>query len=398
MALADKALQLMVVISVLSQVGFAEQRCLQKNKMCLEHLSNGFTYCLSQEEAQEDSVSIKLLVKFESSQFSKKEQLLAKLTENYIMQELLQMQLEDCQRFNKNRLVVEAPQAFLFPHITLYKMQLRTPTQEDLDTFLSNLSQAIDSVSVADLCHLDTNLSGVNYLDVCEPEQCSIYEACITKEDLKEFALNYYTLEKMILMIAGNLDKYSVSASISKHFSNTVLSQALPFSYEKFNAQQCRLRFANYTPEPNRWLISPFKVEEPLYHTFDEIPLQEKEQKAIEKLMRCLATSSIPKLIWKQNDLQKLGRSINHVHPLKFISHIINQPILRSDLQEVHRNYFKWKGFLDGFRKRMTEEFYKGTLNELVPGFAHSVGVCPEIVDHFIEKRDWEGLVKAILY
>jgi hypothetical protein len=170
------------------------------------------------------------------------------------------------------------------------------------------------------------------------------------------------------------------------------------FAYPVFKKEAVRLVAANYNPEQNRWLISPYKVEDPRYNSFDEIPLHEKEEKVIEKLMHCLASSSVPKLIWKQNDLQKLGRSINHVHPLKFISHIINQPILRSDLQEVHRNYFKWKGFLDGFRKRMTEEFYKGTLKDLIPGFAQSVDVKPEIVEHFVERRDWEGLVKSILY
>ncbi len=46
----------------------------------------------------------------------------------------------------------------------------------------------------------------------------------------------------------------------------------------------------------------------------------------------------------------------------------------------------------------MTEEFYKGTLKDLIPGFAQSVDVKPEIVEHFVERRDWEGLVKSILY
>lgn len=131
---------------------------------------------------------------------------------------------------------------------------------------------------------------------------------------------------------------------------------------------------------------------------FDELPLLEKEEATIQKLMHTLAISNIPKLIWKQKELEKMGRSINHVHPLKFLCCIISNPILRSDLQEVHRSFFKWRGFVDGFRRRMTEEFYKGNLKKFLPGFCDTLDVKVEVVEHFVDHRDWEGLIKAILY
>lgn len=131
---------------------------------------------------------------------------------------------------------------------------------------------------------------------------------------------------------------------------------------------------------------------------FEELPLSDQEQGTIEKIMHSLANYNVPKLLWKQKELEKMGRSINQVHPLRFIAHIIESPILRSDLQEVHRSFFKWRGFLDGFRRRMTEEFYKGNLKAYVPGFCEDLHVKPEIIEHFIDHRDWEGLVKAILY
>jgi hypothetical protein len=390
MAFAKKVAQLLLFLGVCFQDGFANERSFNEKKISLDHLSNGLTYCLSQEDVANDQISIQLLVKFEDSNFSDKEQILAKLTQDYIIQALKCIQSVDHKLCKPLSLSIDPPQVYLYPHITLYQMHLYQPTQEGLDNFLSFLSKTLDSLSIASL----HDAQPLNVSPNCQ-EDINLIDAYLTAQDLQEFAAQYYTFEKMILMIAGNLSALSVSESINKHFSNFLLSK---YSYQKFSKDKCFLQAANNTPELNRWLVSPYKVEDPRYNTFEDIPLHEKEEKVIEKLMRCLASSSVPKLIWKQNDLQKLGKAINHVHPLKFISHIINQPILRSDLQEVHRNYFKWRGFLDGFRRRMTEEFYKDTLKDLIPGFAQSVDVRPEIVEHFVERRDWEGLVKSILY
>lgn len=390
MAFATKVAQFFTVLGIVSHAGFASEGSLQGKNISLEHLSNGLTYCLSQEDAANDQLSIQLLVKFDDTKLSYKEEILAKLTEDYIMQALRQIQTLDPKLFGPQSFLVEAPQVFSYPHITLYQMHLHQPTQEGLDGFLSLLSQTLDSLSLPSLYDTQT----INISPQYRKDQ-NLSEACLTIQDFKEFASQYYAFEKMILMIAGNLSTFSVSESINKHFSSFLLSK---YSQPKFFKEKCLLKTVNYIPDQNRWLVSPYKVEDPRYNSFEEIPLHEKEEKVIEKLMHCLASSSVPKLIWKQGDLQKMGKAINHIHPLKFISHIINQPILRSDLQEVHRNYFKWRGFLDGFRRRMTEEFYKDTLKDLIPGFAQSVDVRPEIVEHFVERRDWEGLVKSILY
>lgn len=132
--------------------------------------------------------------------------------------------------------------------------------------------------------------------------------------------------------------------------------------------------------------------------SFEQLPLSEKEEENIEKILHALGTCGVPELIWKQKELKRLGKSINHVHPLRFIEYIVSQPILRSDLQETHRNFFKWRAFLDGFRRRMTEEFYKGNLKQYLPGFCKALEIKQEVAEHFIDRRDWEGLVKAILY
>jgi hypothetical protein len=393
MTLAKKVARLCLALAVVSKTCCAEEKVLQEKKISLEHLSNGLTYCLSQEDSCEDQLSIQLLIKFEDSQFTKKEHYLAQLTQDYIMQALCQKPSCSNPCFAPERLKIETPKVFYYPHITLYKMHLKQPTQQDLDGFLSTLSRALDSLSLASLCDWEDAIISSHY-----NQEHNLDQGLLTAQDLKDFTSLHYTFEKMILMIAGNLSEFSISDSINKHFSSDLLSSITPFYYPRFHKSQCVLKTVNYTPEQNRWLVSPYKVEDPRYNSFEDIPLHDKEEKVIEKLMHCLASSSVPKLIWKQNDLQKMGKAINHIHPLKFISHIINQPILRSDLQEVHRNYFKWRGFLDGFRRRMTEEFYKGTLKDLIPGFAQSVDVRPEIVEHFVERRDWEGLVKSILY
>lgn len=382
MAFANK-MRVLALLCICQGVSVAQEQAHEQGRVYLHHLNNGMTFCLSHQESKDDQLVIDLIVKFQDCWKSSDEKELSYLIQDLVSDLLTDLGDQISQTYQID-LLFEKPQAYDYPNIVLYKLKLRSPTQECLDVALLSVNQALEALTQVSFQEIELKL------------EKQLLKTHLTAYQVKKFTQSYYKPENMVLYVAGNLSQIDVSDSIKKHFSSLVSH----FEYKKFNTNEIKLEFVDYvqSPDSNRWIISPYKIDPPEFKSFDDIILEEKEEKMIEKLMRSLASSSVPKLIWKQNELQKIGRSINHIHPLKFISHIINQPILRSDLQEIHRNYFKWRGFLDGFRKRMTEEFYKGSLKDLVPGFANSVDAKEEIIEHFIEKRDWEGLVKAVLY
>jgi len=154
-----------------------------------------------------------------------------------------------------------------------------------------------------------------------------------------------------------------------------------------------------YVTEFHDWSWTSHSEDKTKAASFEELGLSEKEEKTLEQMLHMLASSSDAKvLILQQKKLDKYFQTLNPVHPLKVLSYIIQHPILRSDLQEVHRSFFKWRKFLEFFRRRMTEEFYKDNLKNYTPGFCDTLHVKKDVVDHFISHRDWEGLIKAVLY
>lgn len=371
-----------VVLSILILNGSLFSASSGKSqKVFLEHLNNGMTYCLSHQDEKVDEVEIKLMVKFNTEFQSEKEKILSIFVEK-LFSEGLNEKAQRKKELETTRLceiILSEPKLYQIPNVILYGLEIFNPSQEVLDYSFSLLCDSLESLKEMPMMYEQESLSDM---------------------EIKEFINSYYRPENLVLFVSGNFSHLAVVDSIKNIFSPLLASKRgsdFYFGYSKDS--KAVIQTVNYPgEEKNKWLASPFKIEKPEFKNFEELPLLNKEEETIQKIMNALASSSIPRLIWKQKELEKMGKSINHVHPLKFISFIINEPILRSDLQEVHRNFFKWRGFLDGFRRRMTEEFYKGNLKKFLPGFCESVCVKEEVIDHFIEKRDWEGLVKSILY
>lgn len=368
----------------------------------LEHLSNGLTYCIACEEECQDELDINMMVRFDERFSNPREKMLC-----YVMQHLVKECLEETFVSQLgDQISLRKPQIFSIPSVVLYGMDLSHPTQERLDGILYLLSHSFASVLSTEVGLVKEKLekfleSNPEELFKTEDEETLLLEMpslpILSAEEVKNFSDFYYRPENMVLFVRGNLKNLEVKESIKNSFSSFFASgSSKPFRFgDSFNTISYQL--ASSQEEEPAFQIPGFKIisEE---HTFEDLMINDKEVKQIERLMHTLATANFAKLIWKQRELEKIGRGINHVHPLKFISHIVQEPLLRSDLQEVYRNFFKWKGFMDGFRRRMTEEYYKGNLEKFLPGFCENLDIKQDVVEHFIERRDWEGLVRAVLF
>ncbi len=135
----------------------------------------------------------------------------------------------------------------------------------------------------------------------------------------------------------------------------------------------------------------------PSVELFYQLPLSEREQRQIAELMKTIGEKNIWGLLFRKREVEKMGKKVNHVHPMRFISHILGDPKLRKHLKEVKNSSFKWDHFIDGFAKRMKEETHKQNITAYIPGMAHYLQVDPEEIAAFIQKKDYEGLVKALL-
>jgi len=131
--------------------------------------------------------------------------------------------------------------------------------------------------------------------------------------------------------------------------------------------------------------------------SFYALPISEKEKKIVQSIFTTMAEKNIIQLALEKRAMEKKGKKITHIHPMRFIAYLFANPELKSCMKKISKSSFKWDAFVDGFSKRMKEENGKDNLIKHVPGFCKEVGADPATITRFIEKRDWEGLAKSLL-
>lgn len=130
---------------------------------------------------------------------------------------------------------------------------------------------------------------------------------------------------------------------------------------------------------------------------FYQLEINDHDKDLIYKIIDTMARDNVIKLGLKRRSMERKGRKVRHVHPLRFLGHIFGDHYLHQCMREVYRSSFKWNGFIDGLKDRIKEESAKGNLLPYVPAFAKQTNRDADKIAHYIERRDWEGLVRYLL-
>lgn len=134
---------------------------------------------------------------------------------------------------------------------------------------------------------------------------------------------------------------------------------------------------------------------------FEDIPLQDWERQIITFIITEMAEKNVFQLLLQKAEMERKGRKINHVHPLRFIGHVCSDPKLKRALKVVKKNPFKWDNFIVGFSRRVKEEAGKNNLSRFLPSFCKYLqthfSVDEEEVTSYIKAGDPEGLVRYLI-
>jgi len=136
---------------------------------------------------------------------------------------------------------------------------------------------------------------------------------------------------------------------------------------------------------------------QPEVDLFQTLPISHSERETISFIITNMAEKNIFELAFDKKKMEEKGKRINHVHPLRFIGHIFSRHDLKKNMKRIKKSSFKWDAFMDGVARRMKEENSKNNLLMYVSGFAKSLGVNPDKVTYYIQKKDWEGLVRYLM-
>jgi hypothetical protein len=139
------------------------------------------------------------------------------------------------------------------------------------------------------------------------------------------------------------------------------------------------------------------RMDESSGPTFYQLPLEDWESKIIYKIVSTMAEKNLLQLALEKKSMEKKGRQINHVHPMRFIGYVFSDPYLKNCMSVIRKSHFKWSNFVDGFGGRMREEFRNNNLMRHIPEFCQLVGADAQTVSQHIQNKDWDSLVKCLL-
>jgi hypothetical protein len=138
---------------------------------------------------------------------------------------------------------------------------------------------------------------------------------------------------------------------------------------------------------------------------YNKLPLAEEEGKIIYQIVDSVGNLNELKLWGKEDEITALGNKVQHVHPFKFLETVLNNPHLKQAMIKIEDSFgkFKWRGFFDGtahspgFSAKCEREFARDNLTPYIVGFCQVVKANPEQIRHFIEKKEWEKLVRFLI-
>ena len=132
--------------------------------------------------------------------------------------------------------------------------------------------------------------------------------------------------------------------------------------------------------------------------SYNQLACSEIDRQKITRLISVMAENGkLTLLIKYQRDLRQIGREIDHVHPLKFLSTIFSNPTLKGYMKEIYHDYFKWTNFMDGLGNGLTAQAKQGKIVPYLNDFAKEVGVQPEALQGYVQSLDWENMLVFLM-
>jgi hypothetical protein len=128
--------------------------------------------------------------------------------------------------------------------------------------------------------------------------------------------------------------------------------------------------------------------------SFQDLLCSPEDAQKITRLISVMGENGKLSLLLKyQKELRQIGRDIDHVHPLKFITVIMSNPYLKTCLKQIRTDYFKWTNFLDGLGNGLSAQHQQGKVSIYLDDFAKAVNVAPESLQKYIQNHDWENML-----
>lgn len=124
----------------------------------------------------------------------------------------------------------------------------------------------------------------------------------------------------------------------------------------------------------------------------------DSEKKIIASVIHTLATASEFKLLGLRSDLNRTGKKIDHIHPLRQLLCVFTDQSIRKDFHKMSNRYLVWRNYAERLTEVLSLEADRGNLtSSQIENFAATLSIPSEPARSFLEKRKWRAFLDWLL-
>lgn len=133
-------------------------------------------------------------------------------------------------------------------------------------------------------------------------------------------------------------------------------------------------------------LIQPFQ---------GSIPTEEAG--AVSEIVTVMSESNLLSLASKRKYLVRVGKKIEHLHPLDFLKVVVVSKPLLEHLRNIQKSSVKWRAFVSGISKGFDEAASKGDFDKEISSFCQVVKIEQTELIPIGKKKDWESFLRLVI-
>jgi len=129
-----------------------------------------------------------------------------------------------------------------------------------------------------------------------------------------------------------------------------------------------------------------------------ELRCSDEDQYAIGTIVSYMGEHGKIWLLAHARELNRMGDSIQSVHPLKFLETVFADEHLKVCMAELFKDYFKRTSLMEGLGGSLEAKASTKNLNKYIPEFCQAINVPQESVMPFFKDHAWEDLVRYLMH
>ena len=148
-----------------------------------------------------------------------------------------------------------------------------------------------------------------------------------------------------------------------------------------------------HAPQTRDIIIATENLQDQL---FECLRMTEEDMETINYILTTLATANAFNM--PSTELREKGKAIQEVHPLKFLSYVINNSLMLTNLSMIKSRLWGiiWTQFIDDLSDKLTETVKGENFEQYIDAFSRSIRRDPHLVREKIAEGSWTKFIDFV--